>query len=330
MHVGLISFAHFHAWTYGDILAEMGNVTIAAVSDADVVRGKQAAVRYRCPFFPDYHVVLQDHTIDCVIICAETARHAEIVVNAARAGKAILCEKPMALSLEDAHRMIVACQETRVYFQLALPNRHLGPIREMKDALDRGSIGRIRAVHSTNRGKNPGDWFVDAIQSGGGALVDHTIHAVDILRWVLNAEVTEVYAELGQMGTTADVEDIALLTMAFDNGVIASHDPSWSYIQSRQEWGDLTFEFVGERGILRVDGFSQGVTVYDDRNPRITRVSVGYPKEYLMLREFLDQRPTVNGESSYGMDGLRALEVTLAAYRSAVLHRPVHIRDFHI
>ncbi|PSR30770.1 MAG: gfo/Idh/MocA family oxidoreductase [Sulfobacillus benefaciens] len=330
MRVGFISFAHFHAWTYGDLLARMCDVTIAAISDADVPRGRKAADRYRCPFIPDYHAMLQDDTIDCVIICAETVRHAEIVVSAAQAGKAILCEKPMALNLDDAHRMIAACQETRVYFQLALPNRYLGPIRDVKDAVDRGNIGRVHAVHSTNRGKNPGGWFLDPHQSGGGALIDHTIHAVDILRWVLNAEITEVYAEMGHMGTSASVEDIALLTMMFDNGVIASHDPSCSYIPSRLEWGDLTFEFVGDRGGLRVDGFSQGVVVYDNRHPQITRVPVGLPKEYFMLREFLDHCLSVHGGSAYGIDGLRALEVTLAAYQSAALHRPIFIRDVRI
>src|SRR5690625_7408004 len=108
-----------------------------------------------------------------------------------RSKKHILCEKPIATNVADAKDMIQVCEDEGVKLQIAYPVRFSGPIAELKAMIDNGELGDIVAFRTTNRGQNPGGWFVDEEQSGGGAVLDHTVHMADIMSWYLNEEVTE-------------------------------------------------------------------------------------------------------------------------------------------
>ncbi|CAM3779225.1 Gfo/Idh/MocA family protein [Alicyclobacillus pomorum] len=324
MKVGIISFAHMHAYSYATCLKQLDNVELVAVADDNPLRVTEAAKQFGCAYYSDYRELLATD-VDAVVVCTENAKHADVVVDAAKAGKHVLCEKPIATTLDDAHRMIDACREHGVILQIAFPVRFNTPMRRVKQMIDEGQLGRIVAMRGTNRGQNPGGWFVQKELSGGGAVLDHTVHVIDIMRWYLNSEVKEVYAEVDTRFSDIACDDCGLLMLEFENGVIASHDPSWSRSETFPTWGDVTLEIVGTQGVTRVDAFAQHLTVYSDLDNKVKHDFWGDEMDLGLVADFIScvregRTPSITGE-----DGLRALQVALAAYESARLRKPVRL-----
>ncbi|MCL6625266.1 Gfo/Idh/MocA family protein [Alicyclobacillus shizuokensis] len=325
MKVAIFSFAHMHAYSYAAILSRRKDIELAFVADENEERGSSAAEKYGARFVPDYQAVLNQPDVEAVVICSENARHAEMVVAAAEAGKHVLCEKPIATSMEDGRRMVAACNEASVKFQIAFPIRFSTPVQRVKHQVDQGKLGQLMAINGTNRGQNPGGWFVDPALSGGGAVLDHTVHVIDIMRWYTGSEVREVYAEVGTRFSARSVDDCGLLTMSFENGVIAAHDPSWSRPKTFPTWGDVTLRLIGTAGALTVDALAQNLVRYDDEAGTVKHIMWGDDPDEQMLNSFIesiynDAAPLVTGE-----DGLKATEVALAAYESARTGRPVKL-----
>ena len=114
--------------------------------------------------------------------------------------------------------------------QIAFPVRFHPVFVELKQVLDRGDLGRILSVECTNHGSMPGGWFIDSELSGGGAVIDHTVHVIDLLRWFWGAEVTEVFAEVGDslVHPGLGIDDAGMLSFTLANGVYGTLDTSWS------------------------------------------------------------------------------------------------------
>lgn len=321
---GIISFAHMHAYSYARCLQWAEDAELVAVSDADETRGKAAAAALGTAFYSDYNELLKED-IDAVIICNENVHHKEAVIAAAKAGKHVLCEKPIATSVADAWEMINACKDNGVKLQIAFPVRFNPPVRRVKNLIDEGRLGRILAIRGTNRGQNPGGWFVDSALSGGGAVLDHTVHVVDLMRWFMNSEVKEVYAEIDTRFYDLNIDDCGLLMLEFENGVFASHDPSWSRSETFPTWGDVTLEIIGTDGVTKVDAYAQHLHLYSDQKHRYAHEFWGNDMDLGLIQDFIsciveDREPSVTG-----IDGLRAMQVALAAYESSAQKKPVSI-----
>ncbi|UUZ95445.1 Gfo/Idh/MocA family oxidoreductase [Paenibacillus sp. P25] len=167
MKIGIISFAHMHALSYAQALQELGEVEIAGIADENEARGRKYAEQFGTAFYADYNDLLEQE-LDGVIVTSENAKHREHVIAAAKAGKHILCEKPLSTNVKDAQEMIDVCREHGVLLQTAFPVRFHPAIRRAKQMIEEGRVGRILAVKGTNHGQNPGGWFVDPALSGGG------------------------------------------------------------------------------------------------------------------------------------------------------------------
>src|SRR5690625_5964627 len=135
-------------------------------------------------------------------------------------------------------------------------------MRELKEKIDQGDFGEILAFRTTNRGQNPGCWFIEKDKSGGGAFLDHTVHMVYIMRWYLSEEVTEVRAIADSYFYDIDIDDAGIMTLQFENGVIASHDASWSRLPSYPTWGDVTIEVIGTKKSQKIDALAEHVDVF--------------------------------------------------------------------
>ncbi|MCL6445271.1 MAG: Gfo/Idh/MocA family oxidoreductase [Alicyclobacillus sp.] len=325
MKVGLISFAHMHAYSYAACLKALPGVEIVGIADDQADRGQKMAQQFQTQYFSDYQDLLRE-TFDAVVVCTENARHAAVTVAAAEAGKHVLCEKPIATNVDDAVTMIRACRQRGVSLQIAFPCRFNVPVARAKQIVDEGRLGRIIAIRGTNRGQNPGGWFVQQDLSGGGAVLDHTVHVVDLMRWIMRSEVTEVYAEVDTRFYDIPTDDCGLLMLEFENGVFASHDPSWSRPKSFPTWGDVTMEIVGTDGVTHVDAFAQHLTVYNDNTMRVTQDYWGNDMDLGLVIDFVECVRTGRPPSITGEDGLRAMEVALAAYESARTGRPVKLQ----
>lgn len=322
LKIGIISFAHMHAYGYAKALQQLKDVEVAGIADDNEERGKKVAQQFQTSYYPSVDQLLQTD-IDAVVVTSENIHHPEQVIAAAQAKKHVLCEKPLAITVSEGQKMIDACQTNGVILQTAFPVRFNTSIQRAKQMVDEKKLGRILAIKGTNRGTNPGGWFVDRSKSGGGSVMDHTVHVVDLMRWFMNSEVQEVYAESDHLFSEVDIDDAGIVTMEFDNGVFATLDCSWSRNEKFPTWGDVTMELVGTEGTLAVDAFGQSMTVYSDAG--VQWVPWGDDMDFAMVQDFIEsvkvnRKPSVTGE-----DGLRTVEVALAAYRSSEKKQPVSI-----
>jgi UDP-N-acetylglucosamine 3-dehydrogenase len=323
MRVGIISFAHMHAHGYADALVQLEGVEFAGIADDNAERGKQAAEKYGTVYYGSVTELLQ--AVDAVVVTSENIKHHQHVVAAAQAGKHILCEKPLSTTVDKAEDMIRVCKENGVILQTAFPVRFNASVVRAKQMIDEGVVGRILAIKGTNRGTNPGGWFVQKELSGGGAMIDHTVHVVDIMRWYMNAEVREVYAENDTKFSDYGIDDCGIMSMEFDNGVFASLDFSWSRNKTFPTWGDVTLEIVGTAGTLTVDATAQRLHLYSDEQG-YKYEGWGEDMDLLLVRDFTDSVRDGKEPSITGLDGLRAVEVALNGYQSVDRGETVRIR----
>jgi predicted dehydrogenase len=195
----------------------------------------------------------------------------------------------------------------------------------LRDAVRSGTVGAPLAVVARNPGTCPMGWFVDPDLAGGGAVMDHTVHVVDVLRWMFDAEVTQVYAEMSTRIHDIPVDDTGLLMLKLSNGVPVSLDTSWSRPASWPTWGGVTIEVIGEEGVLSLDAYADHLDVAEVRNGTYTWRPVESIGDAEMVRGFVNAIRNDTPTEPSGVDGLRAVEVTLAAYESFRQGAPVAI-----
>ncbi|MFN8377558.1 MAG: Gfo/Idh/MocA family oxidoreductase [Anaerolineae bacterium] len=330
LRIGILSVAHLHAEAYVDNLKHSPGVELIGIADDDTERASRFAASHHVQAYGSVAELLTDQP-DGVVICSENSRHAPLVRAAAEAGVHILCEKPLATTLEDAREMVDACARAGAHLMTAFPMRFSPPIRQVKDLLDAGSLGRVYGINGTNQGECPKhlrSWFVDPELAGGGAVMDHTVHLADLLRWMLKSEIIEVYAQHNHIlyaEEAPDVETGGLLLLTFADGTFASIDCSWSKPAYYPTWGGLAMDWVAEKGFVRVDAFRQVMPVYTHDAGRARWAFWGSDLNQAMVDEFAasireNRPPLITGE-----DGLKALEIVLAAYRSAQAGEPVKL-----
>lgn len=335
--VGILSFAHVgHAVGYTRGLQILDGAEVVAVYDEDQERARSFAARFAIPDFePDVDRLLARDDIRAVVVCSPTADHAYLVARAAQAGKHVLCEKPIATRIEDAEAMIAACQAAGVQLHLAFGLRFMPAVQKVKQVIDAGEIGQLTAMVGGNRGIPPlapayPGWITDPARAGGGALIDHSVHVTDAMRFVSGIEATSVSAEVGTLfQPELAVDDAALLLLRFAGEVTASVDPSWSIPAANPVHYDFFLRVLGSEGMVVVDETRQALQVTRNGTEPDHRGFVlepfGTPPDLDMLRQFIAcvRDGQFAAPAASGTDGLRALEIALAGYASARCGEPV-------
>jgi predicted dehydrogenase len=320
VRVGVVSFAHVHAPQYAAVLASLDSADFVGIADGDASRGREAAQRFGVRYFDDARALFE--AVDAVVVCSENRNHVRDVISALENGAHVLCEKPISTTVEDARAMIRVSEDTGRQLRIAFPVRYLPAIRQAREIVRSGGIGRVLAVSGTNHGQIPAGWFLDKDLAGGGAVMDHTVHVADALRWMLGVEAKSVYAEIGSFFGAEGIDDGAILTLEFEGGIIADGafatiDPSWSRGEGYPTWGDVTLRITGSSGVLDVDAFAQRLTTFDHEAGNASWSHTGEDMNVLMLEDFLQGVADGSPAGAGGVDGLRALEIVLCAYRSA-------------
>lgn len=324
LRVGMVGFAHGHAYSYLNALKAIPEVAVTGMFDEEKSRVDRVVQHYGLPYYGDYRELLNTD-IDAVVICAENARHAILTIEAARHGKHVLCEKPLGINESEMKQMIQVCQEHNVQLMTAFPCRYLPPVAEARKAIESGAIGDILAIKGMNRGTMPGSWFIDPALSGGGAIMDHTVHVMDLMNWFVGSDVVEVYAEMGTLFHEIQVEDAGMVHVKFANGVIGVIDTSWSRTKSAPMGWDVVMEIVGSSGVIAVDGFGQINQIYSDDKRKAYWSYWGDSMDDLMVRDFVRALIHKQNVPISGEDGLKSTVVALAAYESAKQKKTVKI-----
>jgi myo-inositol 2-dehydrogenase/D-chiro-inositol 1-dehydrogenase len=303
---------------------------IAAMNPSEA--GRTFAQKFQVPLVTDNALEVIHHPeVDAVLICTSTDVHADYVIAAAKAGKAIFCEKPLDLSLEKVKQTLAIVDEAGVPLMLAFNQRMDPSFAQVKTAITSGAIGQLRSIHIISR--DPAPPPIPYIKSSGGLFLDMTIHDLDMARFLTNSDVTEVYAKGYNLvdpaiGEAGDI-DSAYLLLSFANNVTVmienSRQASYGYDQRLEAFGSL--------GMVKADNPLRTTTVLSDSEGShasrtldffIDRYTESYVRE---MRAFLDALQTKSPMPITGQDGLEAMYIALAAQRSLELGRPVRMEE---
>jgi 1,5-anhydro-D-fructose reductase (1,5-anhydro-D-mannitol-forming) len=307
-------------WMAPAISAQPDSVVVA-VASADTAR----ATRYAQDLgIPRAHAsvddLLSDPEIDVVYISTTNEWHEEQTIAAARAGKHVLCEKPLALSVAGAQRMVDACAAAGVAFGTNHHLRNAATHRAMRDLIASGAIGQplaARVFHAVYLPQHLQGWRIERPEAGGGVILDITVHDADTLRFVLGDEVEAVTAMTASQGMgKAGLEDAVMGVMRVRNGVIAQFHDAFT---ARHAY--TGFEVHGVEGAL------YGVDVMTQRPVGTVRLRrsdheeiIPIDHENLYERSVRHFNAAARGEgapAATGTDGVRSLAIALAARESA-------------
>ncbi|MFB3904888.1 MAG: Gfo/Idh/MocA family protein [Acidobacteriota bacterium] len=236
-------------------LAETDGIELAAVTSRTREKAEQMAARYGARCYPDVPSLLNDPSIDLVIICTFPDSHCEYAVAAARKGKHVLVEKPLDLSLERAGKTIEECRKAGITLAVVSQKRFGDGPRYLYDAVRNGKLGKILQADAYVKWYRPpayyaargkGSWEVE----GGGALINQTIHQIDLLRWIIGP-VRHLACEwqLGGLHTIPS-EDVAAALLRYDNGAIGVIQASTAFFPGFPD----RIEVHGTKGSVTTEG----------------------------------------------------------------------------
>jgi myo-inositol 2-dehydrogenase/D-chiro-inositol 1-dehydrogenase len=326
--IGVGRIGRMHA----DLLARrVPGATVACVFDAHEPSARGVADALGVPATTDVDELLAATDVDAVAICTSTDTHADLLVAAARAGKAIFCEKPVSLDLAEVDRALAEVRDAGVPFQIGFNRRFDPGHQSVHDAVMSGAIGQPHLVRISSRDPEPPP--LAYVQVSGGIFLDMTIHDFDMARYVTGAEVIEVYArgavrlEAG-FETAGDV-DTALITLVHEDGCLTAIDNS-----RRAAYGyDQRVEVFGADGMAASENpLAHGAVVRTAAGGHTATLPYFFLERYVpsYLREWEAFIGAVAaGETPpVGLEDARApLVIGLAAWRSLREQRPVRVEE---
>jgi predicted dehydrogenase len=313
--IGIISFAHMHAHSYAECLKALPEVEFVGVADDVAKRADEVAWQFGVRALAEDELLARAQG---VIVTTENALHRAKVLKAAAAGVHVMCEKPLGPNLDDCRAMIAGCKAAGVQLMQAFPCRYSPVVKAGLELARSGELGQIIALKGTNRGRNPGGWFVEPEFSGGGAVMDHTVHIADLIRAITGDEFATVYCEKDTVynpGLRCD--DTGLLTMTLKGGAFATLDCSWSRPPHFPVWGDATLYVVGTKGNADMNLFIERLDHYRNRDSAFVWEPYSETPDLAMVADFARVAATGEPAPITGEDGMRAVEVVIAAYESA-------------
>jgi UDP-N-acetyl-2-amino-2-deoxyglucuronate dehydrogenase len=326
---------------HSDLLGhqKIPNARLVAVCDMTDSKARSLAEQFSVPWFTDMHEMMRSADIDVVSVMTESGLHAAHVVALAPYRKHIVVEKPMALTLSDADRMIHACDRNGVKLFVVKQNRFNVPVQKTREALEAGRFGKLvlgtvrvrwcRTQEYYNQDSWRGTWALD-----GGVLANQASHHIDLLEWMMG-EVDSVFA----MSTTAlvniEAEDTAVVNLRFANGALGVIEATTA---TRPKDLEGSISILGEKGAVEIGGFAVNqlktwnfVEPSPDDEDVIRKYSVNPPNVYGFGHQAYYEHVVdcVLNNRQHLVDGLEArksLELITAIYESIETGKQVSMR----
>ncbi len=347
LKLGLIGLGKV-AESYLTAYQKVNAIEIAAGAEPNPERLADMTARWGMKGYAEVQEMLEAEALDAVCILAPPLAHRALTELAASRGLHVLCEKPMALSLEDGEAMIQACGQAGVKLAYGSSYRCLPPVLKAKEMIARGDLGRVHLIAETYvggaglegwRDLGPHHYPTGTPGGGGMGLVDHGIHFADIMPWLAGARVEGVFGRGNRSGAPPATE---YLTMFFDNGGLGqliyheatwptvlpwegafSHGASWGVSGELLPGGDWdpqpgSIHIHGEKGALRVFHYANRLYHFGPHGVKQLPLAERVNPDHFGLQIELFAQSIISGAPlpATGQDGLAALQIILAAYES--------------
>ena len=332
INVGLIGAGRIGKLHAQHLAFRIPEARLVAVADVALPAAQAVAADCRIPeAFSDYHRILDKPEIEAVVICSSTNTHAQIIEEAAAAGKHIFCEKPLDLDLARIDQVLAAVDRASVKLQVGFNRRFDANFKRVRDLVAAGQIGTPHIVRITSRDPQPPP--IEYVKVSGGIFLDMTIHDLDMARYLIHDEVTQLYAAGGVMvdpaiGQAGDI-DTAVITLRYASGAIGTIDNSRKAVYGY----DQRVEVFGSEGMVTVSNrkadsaewsTAQGVQSSLPLFFFIERYTESYIAEMRAFTECIlsDSKPPVTG-----VDGRIPVVMGYAARKSYTENRPVKLSE---
>jgi len=326
---GRISRNHF------DAIRKVDGLRLSAVCDAEADRARAAGEEQSVPWFGNYAEMLKKAEADVVAICTPSGLHASQGIAAARAGRHVITEKPMAITLEQADSLVEATDSAGVRLFVVKQNRLNPSVQLLKRAVDKGRFGRIYLANTTVRWNRPQEYYDSAPWRGtwefdGGAFMNQASHYVDLIQWLVGP-VESVVAKTATQARRIEAEDSGVAVLKFRNGAIGVIEVN--VLTYPRNWeGSITI--IGEKGSAKIGGTAVNrvdhwtFADYDDDDKMIEAAATSPPSVYGFGHEgyYRNVLAVLNGQAqpeTDGRAGRKSLELILGIYESAKTGRDV-------
>ena len=332
LNVGVIGLGRLGSIYAAHLAHRIPNANLVAVADLQKNLAESFAKKYSVPrWYPNHQDLIADKEIDAVAVISPTSTHKNVVIEATKNGKAIFCEKPISISLNEAREMLQAIEKSGVFFQMGFQRRFDAGYIEAQKKIEAGVIGTPVVLKSSSRDPfRPPLEFADPKHSGG-LIADMGIHDFDVGRMFMG-EVKSVYSIGGtlaypELKTIGDIDN-AIITMYFESGTLGVVDISRNGVYGY----DIRAEILGTKGTLKI-GYLKETPLLVMTKAGVTHDVVPHFMErfgnaYLtQIQNFVDNVLQDNEPSITVVDGVAALEVSLAATKSFKENRPVEIKE---
>ncbi|MEG3067865.1 MAG: Gfo/Idh/MocA family oxidoreductase [Syntrophaceticus schinkii] len=321
--IGCGRIAHKHA----EAIKKNEKANLLCVCDILEERAAEYKDKYGAEaHFTDYRKMLEYSGLDVVNICTPSGMHAEMGIAAAQAGKHVIVEKPMALSLKDADDLIGACDESGVKLAVCFQNRFNPPVQKLRRALEEGRFGKLTHASAIVRWFRPQDYYDQAPWRGtramdGGCLMNQSIHNIDLLQWMMGP-VESVFGYTATNLRKIECEDVGVAVLKFKNGALGVIEASTTiYPENLEE----TLNIFGEKGTVVLGGIAVNkietwkFADSTDENGAIDQHQQDVPNVYgfgheALVEDFINA--VINNSEPYitGREGRNALEIVLSIY----------------
>jgi inositol 2-dehydrogenase len=331
INVGLIGVGRLGVLYARYLAYQIPSSNLLAASDTNPA-AEGAAKELGVPkWYPDYRDLIDDKQIDAVVIVTPTSTHRDIVEAAARAGKAIFCEKPLSISLDEARATQKVVEETGVFFHMGFMRRFDRGFRATKQKLEQEAIGKPVVFRASSRDPfRPSLEYLDPRHSGG-LMIDMGIHDIDIARWLMG-DVSQAYATGGVLAypEISEVGDIdnAIMNLVFENGALGVIDLTRNGVYGY----DIRTEILGTKGTIKV-GYLRETPIVMMTKEGVTHDTVPWFMERFgeayvaQLQNFIEHLQKQKEPSIKCADGVAALQVAIAATRAFQENRPVKVSE---
>ena len=326
---GRISANHF------DAISKIEGIALAAVADSDESRARAAGEAHDVPWYASYAEMLKRAECDVVAICTPSGLHSVQGVAAAKAGKHVITEKPMSITLEQADALVQACDDAGVRLFVVKQNRLNPAIQLLKRAVDKGRFGRIYIANTTVRWQRPQEYYDAAPWRGtwefdGGAFMNQASHYVDLIQWLVGP-VESVVAKTATQARRIEAEDSGVAVLKFRNGALGVIEVN--VLTYPRNW-EGSISIMGEKGTAKIAGTAVNrvdywqFADYDDDDKLIEAAATNPPSVYGFGHEgyYRNVLAALRGEAEAETDGRagrKSLELILGIYESAKTGRDV-------